>query len=211
MNTKLISHKNSASGMSRTAVLLWFGGLVVACVIGFLGLRLGTAKPTVDQPVQLWAEGECRTYQEPNHHLTLAVPTDWTIEAGEPQGPAAMTFIGFRPPQDMGMNTLAVWKHPPSHGLSARDWAEKEVALGARMGKKDGTVRPDSWSDLEVAGQPAASLITDLSVGAENFTVYHVYAMTETSSLKFRFMIPADRFAEVKPVVDSILASCKAG
>jgi hypothetical protein len=211
MNTKLNTYNTRASGMSRTAALLWVGALVVACVTGLLGLRLRATNPQVDQPVQLGAEGECRTHEDTNHNLKLAVPADWTIEAGEPNGPAAMTFIGFRPPDDMGMNTLAVWKHPPSHGLSARAWAEKEVAQGARMGKKDGKVRPDSWSDLVVAGRPAASLITDLTDGANKFTVYHVYAMTETSSLKFRFMIPADRFTEVRPVVDSILASCKAG
>jgi hypothetical protein len=187
------------------------GALAVTCVIVFLGLRLRATNPQVDQSAQLWAEGESKTYEDPNHHLTFTVPTDWTIEAGEPNGSAAMTFIGFRPPEDLGMNTLAVWKHPPSHGLSAREWAETEVAEGARMGKKDGTVRPDSWSDLVVAGRPAASLITDLTDGANRYTVYHVYAMTETSSMKFRFMIPANRFAELKPVVDNILASCKAG
>jgi len=211
MNTKVNTYKTRASGMSRTAALLGVGALVVACVTGFVGLRLRVTKPPVDQPAQLWAEGECRTHEDSNHNLALAVPADWTIEAAEPHGPAAMTFIGFRPPDDMGMNTLAVWKHPPSHGLSARAWAEKEVAQGARMGKRDGTVRPDSWSDLVVAGRPAASLITDLTDGANRFTVYHVYAMTKTSSMKFRFMVPAGRFAEVKPILDSILASCKTG
>ena len=93
MKTKPNTYKTRASGMSRTAALLWAGALVVACVIGFVGLRLWTTNPQVDQPAQLWSEGEYRTHEDPNHQLTLAVPPDWTIEAGEPQGPAAMTFI----------------------------------------------------------------------------------------------------------------------
>jgi len=60
-----------------------------------------------------------------------------------------------------------------------------------------------------VGDRPAASVITDLSDGSQQFTIYHVYAMTDNSSMKFRFMIPAGEFAKVKPAVDALLASCR--
>jgi len=196
-------------GLSRTGMLVMLSVLAAVSVIAFLGFKLRAAKSQLLQPVQLANAAGTEIYQDPNHNFTLAIPADWTVSASPAQGPGAMTLISFQNPNGTGFSSLAVWKHPQSSTLSARKWAEEEVAAGARMGKKDGAVRSDSWSDLTVAGRPATSVITDFVQEPETFTIYHVYAMTDASSLKFRFMIPAGEFGELKLAVDAILASCK--
>lgn len=192
-------------GMSRAALLF----LVAVGGLGLLGWKLRALRSPQSLPQAALTEVDgSAIYKDPNHHFSLAVPTGWTVNASAAQGPAAMTLISFETPNDAGRNTLTVWKHAPTPGYSARKWAEEEVAAGARIGKKDGTVRPDSWSDLVVGGRPAASVITDLTMDSDRFTIYHVYVMTDTSSMKFRFMIPAGEFTEVLPVVDTMLAAC---
>lgn len=207
MKTLNHCHNPRAAGISRTGVLSLVL-LVAASVMALLLLGLRGEKSQAVPPAPVADIGDAVTYEDPNHHLRLAVPAGWTIDAPEAQGPSAMTLITFQPPNGTGGNTLAVWKHRPTPGLTSRRWAEQEVAAGARMGKRDGMVRPDSWSDLVVAGHPAASLITDFAADSGTFTIYHVYALANTTSMKFRFMIPAGEFKQVKPTVDSILASC---
>lgn len=195
--------------MSRTGVLVMCSVVVAAFVIALLGFKFQAVKGLLLRPVQLANLNGSKIYEDLNHNFTLAVPADWTVSASPSQGPEAMTLISFQSPNGSGFSSLAVWKHPTGSQISAREWAEQEVAVGAQMGKKDGTVRPNSWSDLTVAGRPAASVITDLTSDSEQFTVYHVYAMTDSSSMKFRFMMPAGGVENMKPAVDALLESCK--
>ena len=209
MKTKPREAHSGLCGLSRLGTLLLVAALVAGAGLGLVGWKLRAAKSQSLPRVALIEVDGSAVYNNPNHHFSLAVPEGWTVNASPAQGPSAMTLVSFQNPNNTGLNTLAVWKHPPTPGYSARKWAEEEVTIGARIGKKDGTVRPNSWADLVVGGRPAASLITDLTMDSERFTIYHVYVMTDTSSMKFRFMIPSTEFAVVRPVVDTMLASCQ--
>jgi len=212
MNMKLRVSNPSTRGMSRTGVIVLVAAFVVVCGLALVGFKFRqTSQAQAAPAVSSEAEAESQNYQDPNHGFTLTLPANWTCSATPADGPAAMTLITFQSPTGSSMNTLAVWKHPSNAKITPREWAEKEVEAGTRMGKKDGKVRPNSWSDLMLGGRPAASVITDLQTDGSEFTVYHVYAMTDTSSMKFRFMVPASEFGNEKSKVDSLLASfsCK--
>lgn len=209
MKTKPDEIHSRTLGLSRLGTLLLIVALVAGAGLGLVGWKLRALRSQVlPQVAQTEADGSS-VYKDPNHHFSLAIPEGWAVSASPAQGASAMTLISFENPNNTCRNTLAVWKHPPTPGYSARKWAEEEVTIGAQMGKKDGTVRPNSWSDLVVGGRPAASVITDLTMDSKRFTVYHVYVMTGLSSMKFRFMIPAGEFAELRPVVDTMLATCE--
>jgi len=60
-----------------------------------------------------------------------------------------------------------------------------------------------------LAGHAAVSFLADLTDNMEQQVVYTVYALIDSTGIKFRFMIPSDAFEELKPKLDSIVDSFK--
>ncbi|HVM46725.1 MAG TPA: hypothetical protein VMU04_01800, partial [Candidatus Acidoferrum sp.] len=93
---------------------------------------------------------------------------------------------------------------------SLRAWAEKEISDGEGSKLlKEFTIRPDSWKDRTVAGQPGLSVIGDFVEEKDKKVGYAVFTFGSTNAATFVLLVGAKDFEAFQPKFDAIVDSYK--
>ena len=104
------------------------------------------------------------------------------------------------------MQVVRVLDNTTEERKSARAWAEASVKLDTKR-LKDFKVRPDSWQDRVVAGEPAISVVADFVDGQQAKVFYAVYVLAEPNATKFLAQLPAGEFDKFRQQLDGIIDS----
>ena len=93
---------------------------------------------------------------------------------------------------------------------SLRAWAEKEITDGeGAKTLKELTIRPDSWKDRPVAGQPGLSVVGDFVEGKDKKIGYAVFTFGNTNAATFVLLTDAKDFEAFQPKFEAIVDSYK--
>lgn len=91
-------------------------------------------------------------------------------------------------------------------GMTIRKAAEGDVEALKKF-FKDYTVRPDSWSDQEVAGLPAARCVADYQQNDHDMVEYRVYIQGKSGLFWFVFRMEKDEFDRWRKTFDAMVGS----
>jgi hypothetical protein len=98
----------------------------------------------------------------------------------------------------------------PEVPKTLRAWADKEITDGdGSMALKELTIRPESWKDRAVAGQPALSVIGDFVEGNDKKVCYAVFTFGTANAATFVLQSGAKDFEALQPKFDAIVDSYK--
>ena len=155
--------------------------------------------------------GEPTVYKDANVPVALTLPDQWSYHRATTPNIENSFVVHLMDPILMEDNTLAIWKETvaANENTSVKQWAEKQIADEEKIGKKDGTVRPDSWQERQVGGVNVVSCVKDLEGGKEKKVVYNAYARNKSTCLKFRFVTPANESDTMMKKYNAIISSLK--
>lgn len=155
--------------------------------------------------------GEPVTYQDPTFNFSLAAPADWMFFRADTVGKKDKTKVMALDPQAIATTLVNVGSRKtlwPGVQNSLRAWAEKEITDGeGSKTLKEFTIRPDTWKDRTVAGNPGLSVIGDFVEGDEKKVGYAVFTFGNTNAATFVLLAPAKDFEGLQPKFDAIVNS----
>jgi hypothetical protein len=155
--------------------------------------------------------GSPATYQDATDHFSLSAPAGWVFDRTDGAHGNSFT-VALLDPEATAMSGVEVKpldKIADEKKKSVRTWAEAE-ATDAAGTYKDFKVRPDSWKERTVGGQPAVSFVADYASGKDKNVAYGVFTFASTKALIFETLIAAKDFEDFKPQFDAIVDSYKA-
>jgi tetratricopeptide (TPR) repeat protein len=157
--------------------------------------------------------GEPVTYQDPTFNFSLAAPADWMLFRADTVGEKDKTKVMALDPQAIASTLVNVGSRKtlwPEVQNSLRAWAEKEITDGeGAKTLKELTIRPDSWKDRPVAGQPGLSVIGDYVDGKDKKVGYAVFTLGNTNAATFVLLTDAKDFETFQPKFEAIVDSYK--
>jgi hypothetical protein len=163
--------------------------------------------------VQVRKPGEPVAFKDDGLGVSLTAPADWAFFRSDPLKGIDANFISVIDPEAIGTSTLTLSSGMVKSNLdeakTVRNWAEQEIADGVKIGKNDGKMRSDGWTERTLDGHAAVSALSDREENKEQQVVYTVYAIINTKGIKFKFMIPSGDFERLKPTLDAIIDSFK--
>lgn len=89
---------------------------------------------------------------------------------------------------------------------SPRAFAEYKIEQGKKFAKTF-TIRPDSWQDITIDGQPGVTFVADFEAGEKSYVLNGAYAFVGDNSLDFAFWGPPESFEGFKPSFNAVIAS----
>jgi hypothetical protein len=155
--------------------------------------------------------GEPMSYDDPDHEFSVNAPSDWNFFTSPRKNDNSNHEVVIVDPDGIATTQLVVGsldKLKPEQRKSLRDWADSEIADPAN-GMKDLKIRPDSWQQRTVAGQPALSAIGDFVDGKDNKVAYGVFSFHGTNLVNIHTLVDARDFDAFKPKFDAIVDSFK--
>jgi hypothetical protein len=158
--------------------------------------------------------GEPVTYQDPVFNFSLTAPSDWMFHRAEMKDEKTKTQVLALDPDGIGTSFVNVGSRKvlgADEQKSLRAWAEKEIADGeGSKTLKDLQVRPDSWKDRSVAGNPGLSFIGDFMEGKDKKVGYAIFTLGKTNAAVFLLLTKASDFDAFQPKFDALVDSYKA-
>jgi tetratricopeptide (TPR) repeat protein len=151
--------------------------------------------------------GDTVKYNGPG--FSLAAPSDWFFCPIEDREDKAKTLVMLVDPDGATTSRLTLRSLDalvPEAKKSVRAWAEYQVAQAAKL-MKDLKVRPESWQDRTLSGNPAVGLTADYVGTEHNDIAYGVFTFNGTNAMELYFSIAADQFDSFRPVFDAIINS----
>ena len=152
-------------------------------------------------------------YQDPAFNFSLAAPADWMVfrpDAVEAKGKVRVLLFD---PDALATSVVSVGSRKslwPEVQNSLRAWAEKEITDGeGAKTLKELTIRPDSWKDRTVAGQPGLSVIGDFVEGKDKKIGYAVFTFGNTNAATFVLLAEAKDFDAFQSKFEAIVDSYK--
>ncbi len=155
--------------------------------------------------------GEPVCYQDAQYHFSLCSPSDWNFFLAAKRTENSKSEITLVDPDALANTQVVVGsldKLKPEQRKSLRDWADSEIA-DPENGMKDLKVRPDSWQERTVSGQPALSVISDFVDGKDKKVAYAVFSFNGTNGVNLHTLIDAKDFDAFKPKFDALVDSFK--
>ena len=157
--------------------------------------------------------GEPTPFQDAAFGFSLAAPADWMFYRMDQKEEKNKTRVMVLDPEGIATSVVSVGIRKllsPEAQQSLRAWAEKEISQGeGRESLKELQIRPDSWKDRTVAGQPGLSLIGDYGEGAEKKIGYVVFTLGNTNAAMFGLIAKAKDFEAFQPKFEAIVDSYK--
>lgn len=145
-------------------------------------------------------------FEDEEAGISLAAPSGWDITK------SAFSFaehefwlLIFAP--EMEAKAVMVAQKPEAP-MSVREFAAEDVGI-YQTRRKNYTVREDSWTEMEVAGAPAVSLLADLEAENQAMVDYRVYVAGPSAYYWFIFRAGSDVFESMKDDFDAIVDSMK--
>ncbi len=150
--------------------------------------------------------GALVTFKDDELGITFNAPADWLVHRFGKGQPAKQTLIrtfdANADADDGGLRLFATDSLPPVARQSPRAWAESELA-----GRKDVTVRADSWKNLNVAGRLAVSCLADYKDGDKPRVQSLVYALGPKTSEFFVISSAPEKFDALKAAFETVITS----
>jgi hypothetical protein len=158
-------------------------------------------------------EGEPVKYQDPVFGFSLAAPADWMFHRAQTKNEKEKASVVILDPDALATTVVNVGNPKvlgPEVPKTLRAWADKEIADGeGSMALKELTIRPESWKDRTVAGQPALSVIGDFVEGKDKKVCYAVFTFGTANAATFVLQSGAKDFEVLQPKFDAIVDSYK--
>jgi len=155
--------------------------------------------------------GQSVAYKVPNEGLNLTAPAGWLLDNADPDETKVASKTLILDPDATATSFLFVndlQSLKDDEKKSLRAYADAQIADGMKS-LKDLKVRPDSWKDVTIAGQPGLSAIADFSEGREKKTGYIAVAFVGAKAVQFiSYMLAAD-FETFQPQLNSVIDSLK--
>jgi len=171
---------------------------------GVIGVLAAVTQRKVGDPVQ---------YRDPAFGFSLTAPADWLFHRADNRDDKAKVRVVILDPDCVATSIVSVGSRTnlwPEAQKSLRAWAEKEIADGeGSKTLKELTIRPDSWKDRTVAGQPGLSVIGDYVEGDEKKIGYAVFTFGNTNAATFVLLAGAKDFEAFQPKFEAIIDSYK--
>jgi hypothetical protein len=156
--------------------------------------------------------GQPSTYKVPDQGFSLAAPGGWLLDNSEVDDPKVSSKTLILDPDATATSWLFVndlKEVKDDEKKSLRAYADSKVAEGTKA-LKDMKVRPDSWKDRTVAGQPGLSVIADFVEGREKKTGYIVVSFIGNKAVQFLTYTAGADFDAFLPQFSSVIDSLKA-
>jgi tetratricopeptide (TPR) repeat protein len=152
--------------------------------------------------------GEKAAYSDVTNGFSLTAPAGWSFDRQE-SDTKGKTEVRIIDPEGAAMSSLTVQNLDvlkPEEKKSLRDYVKLQFAKAAKM-YKDFQIRPDSWKDRTIAGQPAVSAIGEYTEGKTKKVGYGVWSFGGTNGVYFETLASANDFESVQPKIDAIIDS----
>ena len=171
---------------------------------GVIGALAAVAQHKAGEPLQ---------YQDPAFGFSLTAPADWMFHRADTSTDKDKARVVVLDPDGIGTSIVNVGSRKtlwPEAQKSLRAWAEKEIADGEDSKLlKDLQIRPDSWKERTVAGQPGLSVIADFVEGDEKKIGYEVFTFGNKNAATFTLLAGAKDFEAFQPKFEAIVDSYK--
>ena len=158
-------------------------------------------------------EGEPVKYQDPLFGFSLTAPADWMFHRPQSRNDKEKATVIILDPDALATSVVNVGQPKvlgPDTPKTLRAWAEKEISDGeGSVAMKELTIRPESWKDRTVAGQPALSFIGDYMEGKDKKVCYAVFTFGSANPATFVLQFAARDFETCQPKFDAIIDSYK--
>jgi tetratricopeptide (TPR) repeat protein len=153
--------------------------------------------------------GQPETYRD--SVVSVSAPAGWlffpqkTVEKDK-----ILRLVALDP--DASANTVLTTANmdsfKPEEKSSLRAVAEKAVGE-AKKNLKDFQVRPDSWTDTTLDGQPALSILADFKDGEESQIATAIFTIAGDRAIELHMHAPSGEFEALRPQFATIVKSLK--
>ena len=152
-------------------------------------------------------------YQDDQFGFTVAAPTEWYFVKHErPDSESKQVLYMLLDPEAA---TISALRAKPLSELSEekkaspRAWADADVK-SAQEAYKNYTVRPQSWKQFELSGQPAVSFVADYVKGQRSMVEFCVYSQGNGNAISFSSKLETEWFEKLDEQLASIIRTFKA-
>jgi hypothetical protein len=155
--------------------------------------------------------GQAVPYTVPGYSLTVSLPSGWAADsypADEPKDPVKTAILDSEGTATSFLFVNSVNNLQPEGQKSLRACAEAQLKDGYKV-LKDLKVRPDSWKDETIAGQPALSLMADFVENHQNKAAYALFTFVGTNAVEFLTYTPTADFEEFLPKARAVISTIK--
>jgi hypothetical protein len=136
--------------------------------------------------------------------VSVPAPAGWYFYSHPTPAPYK-ALVQLLPPELQAWCLLTVGEpEPASSSKSARQVAEGDVEQ-LKGYFKGYAPRPDSWSDLTIAGMPASRYAADYEHEGQKMVEYRTYLLGKSATYWFVFRVEKDAFESMRPVFDSVM------
>ncbi len=157
--------------------------------------------------------GQPERFADSRHSFSVEMPADWYLLPHPNNAKPDRTVLLALDPD---ANTISIIKVDDVEKLEAaaqespRAFAEHQIAQGKKNAPKY-EVRPDSWTETQLAGQPAVSYIADVHTGPTGMQVFiSVCGFVEGKAVDISCVIPPDEVEKYRPILDTVVAAYRA-
>ncbi len=168
---------------------------------GAIGELTDVTHPTPGQPA---------AYADVTNGFSLTAPTGWSFDRAE-SNKKDRTHVMIIDPEALAVSSVAVQSLDSVESAdkkSLRDYVNGKLANSAKE-YNNFQVRPDSWKNQTIAGQPALGVIADYTEGKEKKVGYGVWSFGQTNAVYFEMLTSAKDFDALQPKMDAIIDSYK--
>ena len=166
------------------------------------------------ESVRVNKPGELVEYQDEQLGFTMSAPADWRfVQHTDEDGEDDKVIHLLLDPEALSMSKLvakAVSALSDEERESVRALAESRIEDDPKA-YQDFKVRPDSWVEYEVDGQPAVSFIADFVVRDRKMVRYFVYVLGKKTAAEFSMKIERDQFSQFQEPFNAIANSFREG
>jgi hypothetical protein len=146
---------------------------------------------------------------EPNLGYSVSAPSGWLIKnEPNPDSSRRPTLLVV---DDRGVTATIVKielqkNFTPATLASPRTFAEFQIKMGSTY-PMDTTLRPDSWRETTVEGQPAVSFVCDHVKGEIKLAVLSTCALVNGTTVDISCYLPPEELEAFRPQYEALVAS----
>jgi hypothetical protein len=151
------------------------------------------------------------TYQDAAIGFSLATPANWLVFPMDDREEKGSPFVlALNPEGDATVLAIVGKKSDlkPEAQKSLRAWADQKIAAGDKI-FANLKVRPDSWKERTVAGNPALSLVGDFAEGKDKRVISAVLTFGKTNAAMLVLKTLEKDFDALQPDFEAIVDSYK--
>ena len=149
-------------------------------------------------------------YDDPTRGFSLTLPTGWIIDRKAGADEAKLTELVLLDPEANALTMVkveALENFDEPARASVRAFAEHQIIQGKKY-SKEFNVRPDSWTETTVAGNPAVSFVADVVVQGDIRRVARgVYSFVAGKTVDIIYFATQENFDAFRPQFDTVVAS----